>query len=177
MFGNLKIGVQPSGKRNGRDSLHQGFSGGTDGAGVGVVETGVVAVVDAGEDQVRGSVQQITDGDLYTVGGRSADAPGGLHRDGKVIRPNQDRVEDRDLLAHAAALFVRRGNPDTTEAGSGPGQTDNPFGMNTVVVDDENVLAHIDSSFFQIAVSIKKRKKKVKEKVKICICCLKALIH
>ena len=115
--------------------------------------------------QIKMKLNKKTDSDLHTVRGSPANTPGSLHRDGKLIRTHQDRVEDRDLLAHPAALLVRSGNPDTPEAGGGFRQADDPLRVNAVVIDNENVLAHIhDSSLIQIAASIKKSREKVKGK-------------
>ena len=65
------------GKGDGGDSEESGLDGSSDGSGVNYVYSYICASVQSGNDQLRGSIEQLSDCELDAVSGSTADGPSG----------------------------------------------------------------------------------------------------
>ena len=126
-------------KRDGGDAVYERLHRRADSAGIGNVKAGVVAEVDAGENDIGLYGHEEVDRELHAVGRRTADAPCVHDRYGEGGAAHRELAENGELLRHAAALARRRGDPDAAELCRGFGQTDYAGGVDTVVICDEDI--------------------------------------
>ena len=60
-----------------------------------------------------------------------------LHRSREHGALHGDLAKDRQLLRHAAALALRRSDPDVAKLRGGPRQTRNALRLNAVIIGDQ----------------------------------------
>ena len=111
-FGNFQRAVRHAGEGNGGYAVKNSLKAGADRTGVADVKACVTAVVDAGKDVIRALVEQTVQRELDAVRRCAADAPRAADGNGKGLFPDRHFFKYGQLLAHAAALPVRRDDPD-----------------------------------------------------------------
>ena len=126
------------GERDRRDLLINGFQRGADRGGILQIGRYVIAFVDAGEDDIRPSGNEIQDAETDAVRRGAVAGIGVNTRNGEGDGLNGNAAVERDAVGGRATLIVGRDDPNLSKGLGSLGQANDTVRLDAVVIGDQD---------------------------------------